>query len=140
MRIKEVATYRNSMESGFIYKVTCTPTGKHYIGQAREFKHKLGEPYKYGTQGRWNDHVSSSRTSSTAFASAIREYGKDAFTVQELEKASLNSLDALEAKWIETFDCVVPKGYNLMRHSQNKHRSESNLNQFFVQFNEAFTK
>ena len=122
------------MESGYIYKITCIPTGKHYVGQAKEYKYKNGKPYKYGIKGRWNDHVSSSTASlcSTAFSEAIWQYGKEAFQLEELEKANLQSLDALEAKWIEYFDCVVPKGYNLMRHSQNKHRAESNLNEFFV--------
>jgi len=36
------------MEQGFIYKITGAPSGKSYIGQAREFKTKNGIPYKYG--------------------------------------------------------------------------------------------
>lgn len=119
------------MGDGFIYKVTCIPTGKMYVGQAKEYKMKYGKPYKYGISGRWSDHISSSKKSSTAFAKAIQEHGRDAFQLEELEKGSLSSLDALEAKWIHTLQCVVPNGYNTARHSQNRHTDESNLVLFF---------
>lgn len=119
------------MEVGYIYKITCLPTGKAYIGQTREYKHKHGKPYHYGIQGRWNDHVSTARTSITAFAEAIRKYGREAFQLEELEKAPLDNLDALEAKWIQHYNSIVPNGYNSTRHSQNKHRQTSNLHEFF---------
>lgn len=119
------------MESGYIYKITCKATSKQYIGQAREHKHKNGKPYRYGIQGRWNDHVSSARHSQSEFAAAIRQYGKDGFSVEEIEKSTLNNLDALEAKWIAHYNSVVPHGYNTARHSQNKHRESSNIHEFF---------
>ncbi len=128
-RMSEMSTC--TTEKGFIYKITCIPTGKLYIGQTREFKHKNGKPYNYGIQGRWSDHVSSAKTSISEFATAIRSHGKSAFLVEELEKADLERLDALEAKWIVHYNSVVPNGYNTARHSQNKHRSESNLYEFF---------
>jgi hypothetical protein len=119
------------MESGFIYKITCLPTGMIYIGQTREFKHKNGKPYRYGIQGRWNDHVSTSKSSISKFAEDIRKFGKDAFKVEELEKADLTKMDALEAKWIEHYNSTLPYGYNKGRHSQNKHRESSNIYEFF---------
>jgi hypothetical protein len=119
------------MEFGFIYKITCIPTRKIYVGQAREHKHKNGKPYTHGIQGRWNDHVSSSKKMKSAFAEAIKTYGRDAFKVEELEKAHLEKLDALEAKWISQLNSIVPNGYNTARHSQNKHREHSNLYEFF---------
>ncbi len=136
---KDISLYYNRMseisdctnEKGFIYKITCKPTGKLYIGQTREFKHKNGKPYRYGIQGRWCDHISSAKTSVSEFATAIRSYGKEAFLVEELETADLERLDALEAKWIAYYNSVVPNGYNTARHSQNKHRNESNLYEFF---------
>lgn len=120
------------MESGFIYKITCLNTGMVYIGQTKEFKYKQGKPYNYGIKGRWNDHVSTSKTSITKFAEDIRGFGKDAFTVEEIEKAELSKLDALEAKWIEHYNSITPHGYNIGRHSQNKHRESSNLYEFFL--------
>jgi hypothetical protein len=119
------------MESGFIYKITCLPTGLVYIGQTQEFKHKKGKPYRYGIQGRWSDHLSTSKKSTTTFAKDIQKYGKDAFKIEELEKADLNKLDALEAKWIEYYNSTIPNGYNIGRHSQNKHRESSNIYEFF---------
>jgi hypothetical protein len=119
------------MENGFIYKITCNSTGKVYIGQTREYKHKNGKAYTYGIQGRWNDHISTAKTSITAFAEAIRHYGREGFQLQELEKAPLDELDALEAKWIEHFNSTAPNGFNTTRHSQNKHRESSNLYEFF---------
>jgi hypothetical protein len=119
------------MELGFIYKITCIPTGMVYIGQTKEFKYKQGKPYCYGIKGRWNDHISTSKSSITKFADDIRKFGRDAFKVEELERADLNKLDALEAKWIEHYNSVTPNGYNIGRHSQNKHRDNSNLYEFF---------
>lgn len=119
------------MEFGYIYKLTCIPTGKQYVGQARQHKVKNGKAYTYGIQGRWSDHVSSSKKASTPLANAIQAHGRDAFQVEELEKAPLDSLDGLEAKWISDLNTFVPNGYNVMRHSRVKNRDESNIASFF---------
>ena len=42
----------NNKEYGFIYKLTCIPTGKSYVGQVKELKYKNGKPYNYGVEGR----------------------------------------------------------------------------------------
>lgn len=116
------------MEFGFIYKICCKATGKNYIGQAREFKHKNGKPYNYGIQGRWCDHLSSTkRGASTPIAEAIRQHGVSMFEVEKIEKALLNDLDALEAQWIQKSNTVVPAGYNVCAHSRNRHRTSSSL-------------
>lgn len=120
-----------TQEYGFIYKITCKPTGLSYIGQAREFKYKNGKPYKYGAEGRWNDHVSGARSSTTAFAKAIAEHGRDNFTRTILQKGVLDELDGLEAQYIETENTVMPHGYNKMRHSKVKNRTSSNIDTYF---------
>lgn len=114
-------------EQGFIYKITNKITGKIYIGQAREYKKKNNIPYKYGIKGRWGDHVSSAYTLSTPLATDIRKYGKDSFELEQLYKGQLNDLDAFEADYIESLKSYSPNGYNVMRHSQNKHRDKSNI-------------
>ena len=119
------------MESGFIYRITNNTSGKKYIGQAREFKSKHGVPYRYGVNGRWSDHVSSAYTSSTPLSQDIMKFGKDNFIVEDVAKAALDELDALEATWIQKENSLTPIGYNVMRHSQNKHRSKSNIASFF---------
>jgi hypothetical protein len=120
-----------TQEYGFIYKITCTPTGLSYIGQAREFKYKNEKPYKYGVEGRWNDHVSGARKSSTAFAQAIAQHGRENFTITTLQKAVLDELDGLEAQYIEQENTVIPHGYNKMRHSKVKNRNSSNIDTYF---------
>jgi hypothetical protein len=120
------------MEYGFIYKVSCRATGKMYIGQAKEFKKRNDRPYRYGIQGRWNDHVSSARSGATTpLADAILRYGRDSFVLEEIVKAPLQELDALEAKWIQTCATVVPHGYNVCTHSRNRHRTTSSLSDIY---------
>jgi group I intron endonuclease len=114
-------------ERGSIYKITNKLNDMAYVGQAKDRKKKNGVPYKYGIKGRWADHISSSATSNTPLAQDIQRYGKDSFEVVQLEEAELQTLDALEANWIEKLNTVIPNGYNVMRHSQNKHRIASNI-------------
>jgi hypothetical protein len=64
-------------------------------------------------------------------AQDIQKYGRDSFQIEELQKAELSYLDALEADWIEQCKTHVPNGYNVMRHSQNKHRNTSNIASYF---------
>jgi hypothetical protein len=117
--------------SGCIYKITCLATKKIYIGQASDHKTKNEIPYNYGMSGRWNDHVSSSKTSSKPLHIDIAKYGKDQFVLEELKKAEKCDLDALEAKWIEHFNSVVPNGYNVASHSRNRHHETTNFHTFY---------
>lgn len=117
--------------SGSIYKITCIPTGLCYIGQACDLKYKDGTPYNYGPKGRWNDHVSSSKKSKTPLANAIKQYGRDSFTIDTLEKAPLNNLDELEAKWIAEYNTIVPMGLNVAVHGRNKHHDTTTLPNYY---------
>lgn len=117
--------------SGTIYKLTCKPTGLKYIGQTTDLKYKNGKPYNYGPSGRWCDHVSSARTATTPLAEAIREHGRDNFTITELEKGTLDSLDELEAKWIEHENTIIPNGLNVLKHSRNKHHQATTLSKHY---------
>jgi len=117
--------------SGVIYQITCNATNLKYIGQATNLKYKNGKPYKYGAIGRWSDHVSTSKTRNTPLCAAIREYGKDAFTIEVLEESSLDTLDEREAYWISEINTVHPNGYNIASHSRNRHRDTSNLHIFY---------
>jgi hypothetical protein len=114
-------------EKGYIYKITCIPTKKVYIGQTSEFKSKNGKPYRYGIAGRWSDHVSSAKRISNSLYDDINKYGKDQFKIEEVCKASKIDLDALEAHSIEKLECVVPDGYNVCKHSRNRHHVSSNF-------------
>jgi group I intron endonuclease len=117
--------------SGSIYKITCVPTNKVYIGQATDVKYRCGKPYNYGPMGRWSDHVSSAKGKDTPLAQAIREYGAENFKVDILEVDLLERLDELEAKWIRELNSSVPNGLNVYKHSRNKHRLETTVQEHF---------
>ena len=118
--------------SGVIYKITCNITNKSYIGQATALKYKNGKSYNYGMKGRWNDHVSTSKYSTKPLHNAIREHGRAAFTIEEIEASDKIHLDALEAKWIEYYNTLVPNGYNVASHSRNRHHLETAFYEFYL--------
>jgi group I intron endonuclease len=76
---------------GVIYKVTNTVNGHIYIGQT-----------KTALASRWSKHCSDARAGAGwILASAIRKYGKEAFTLSVLEKcAGKDALNAAEIAWI----------------------------------------
>lgn len=110
----------------YIYKITCLPTQKSYVGQTQQFKTKNGKPYNHGIVGRWCDHVSSSKRSDAPLHVAIREHGADNFTHEFLETTTDVLANEREAHWIRTLDTAVPNGYNVNAHSRCKHRDTSN--------------
>jgi len=117
----------------YIYKVTCIPSNKCYIGQTKKLKNKNDKPYNYGLTGRWCDHVSSSKRVDTPLAQAIREYGPDNFKIELLEKVLEYKADEREAYWIETLNTVIPNGYNVMSHSRCKHRISTSIADNYIQ-------
>lgn len=117
--------------SGVIYQITCKSTNLKYIGQATNHKYKNGKPYKYGANGRWNDHVCTSKSRNTPFCNAIKQYGRDDFEIEVIEEAPLETLDEKEAYWILTNNTIYPNGYNIATHSRNRHREDSNLHVFY---------
>ena len=117
--------------SGVIYQITCNSTKLKYIGQATNFKYKNDKPYNYGATGRWNDHVSTSKTRDTPLCNVIKQYGKKDFTIEVIEEAPLDSLDEREAYWMSKLNTIHPNGYNIATHSRNRHRDTSNLDVFY---------
>lgn len=113
--------------SGCVYKIICIPTGQIYVGQASDVKYKKGKPYIYGINGRWVDHVSSSKRTQTPLSSAICQYGKQHFVIEEIENVETAKLDECEAKWIQYFKSYMPSGLNVAKHSINRHHDESTL-------------
>jgi hypothetical protein len=117
--------------SGVIYKITCNATNLSYIGQATLLKYKNEKPYNYGASGRWNDHVATSKTRNTPLCQAIRIHKREAFTIEVLEEAFLETLDEREAYYIKEHNTIHPNGYNVATHSRNRHREESTLHVFY---------
>lgn len=116
----------------YIYKVTCLPTNKIYIGQTQKFKYKTGKPYHYGISGRWCDHVSSIRRRSTPLSLAIQEYGADQFKCEMLEQVTEKEADEREAHWISELCSRVPDGYNVVSHSRCKHRETTSIASLYL--------
>ena len=97
-----------------IYKVTNKINGKIYIGQTIK---SLAE--------RWGQHCRSKKN--TFFSRAIQKYGKENFTVEQIDVAcDRDELDKKEQYWIAYFDSMNPqKGYNLTSGGfTNKHISD----------------
>ena len=117
--------------AGVIYQVTCNITQLKYIGQATLYKTKNGKSYNYGASGRWNDHVSTSKTRKTPLCKAIQMYGRDNFLVEVVEECPLHELDEREAYYISERNTIHPNGYNIASHSRNRHRTSSNLHIFY---------
>ncbi len=96
------------MEKGYIYKIICLPTGKLYIGQTLRTIEK-----------RWKRHIRDAKKGSEhKFHRAIRKYGEENFTVEELlavsaptKKELKAQLDSLEIEYISRFN-TREKGYN----------------------------
>lgn len=85
-----------------IYKITNRVNGKVYIGQTTRPLHI-----------RWGLHCCQSGCS--ALRNAIQKYGKDNFTVEQIDVAcDLDELDKKEIYWIEFYDSMNrDRGYNL---------------------------
>lgn len=85
-----------------VYKITNLINGKVYVGQTKGTVEK-----------RWRYHnYDSSRC--RYLHNAIQKYGKDNFRIEQIDTASSQpELNEKEKYWIEFFDCISPKGYNL---------------------------
>ena len=81
---------------GFIYKVTNKVNDKVYIGQTVR-----------SVSLRWKEHVRYSSYDNLDYTSllyhAIRKYGEDSFSVEELEKCEDEKLDERERYWIDFY-------------------------------------
>jgi len=111
----------------YIYKVTCIPEQKSYVGQTQKFKYKNEKPYRYGIAGRWCDHVSSARSSETPLHNSIREHGAESFVYEMIERVDDTHADEREAYWIRELNTIAPHGYNVMSHSRCKHRQDTTV-------------
>lgn len=86
-----------------IYKITNKYTGEMYIGQT-----------KRTLLARWKAHCASvnSRISCFKLQRAIKEYGKESFTVEQIDMATTKAeADEKEVYWITFYD-AINKGYN----------------------------
>ena len=87
-----------------IYRITCTVTGKIYIGSA------------VNLQARWRQHRNSLRHNthhSITLQRAWNKYGEQAFTFEVLELVLPMSLTAREQYWFKKLKPFGKRGYNI---------------------------
>lgn len=88
---------------GFIYKITNKVNGKIYIGKTLKT-----------IEGRWKDHVEDyqrPRFEKRPLYSAMKKYGVENFSVEEVEECSSEILSEREIYWIDFYDSFR-SGYN----------------------------
>ena len=94
-----------------IYKITNKLNNLIYIGQTIN-----------SIKVRWNSHVSDSkRVKKHPFYNAIKKYGKENFTIEEIGGAnSIAELNYQEWLLIHKNNTLWPNGYNLKEGGDNK--------------------
>lgn len=104
---------------GEIYKLTCLPTNKNYIGKAFSFR---PDGRKRGSLSRWSDHKSEAlrpnppKNTCSYLNNAIRKHGPDNFILEILHvTVDESELSNLEQEYIEKHNSLAPNGYNLTR-------------------------
>lgn len=105
----------------FIYLLTNTKNGKHYVGQTTGTVDRRVQGHKDRSRGP--------RAVRSAIAHAIAKYGWSAFTVETLEECHDDAdLDMAERFWIDVYGSMAPDGYNLMTGgSTNKRHSPESI-------------
>lgn len=87
-----------------IYKITNQLTGMVYIGQTIQRLSK-----------RFSQHCTDKRAE-MPICRAIQKYGREHFTIEVIHQCSSpEELNHREAFYIEQYDCLVPRGYNLIK-------------------------
>jgi len=92
-----------------VYVATNTVNGKQYVGcsSRRYIWHRKDAHFKAASLGRGGP---------TTFSAAIREFGRDAFSFEVIERcATMDKLRQREIYWIEKLNTLKPDGYNQNR-------------------------
>ena len=90
-----------------IYKLTNRENGKIYIGQSKHLKRRLNEH-------RRCEKSDDKKGSQSVVRRAIKKYSFDAFDFEILLYCQEGEyMNLMETKLIQSYDCLVPKGYNV---------------------------
>ena len=106
----------NFIPEAEIYKITCNINDKTYIGATKKYMGKLMQ--KWGGHGRWVRHcrdafIEDRPDYDCELHKAIREYGKDSFTLKILCSCDVEDLDEHEKYYIKKYNSIYPNGYNM---------------------------
>lgn len=97
---------------GSIYKIVNLVNGKIYIGQTIQ-----------RINARWMAHKKPSNKN--PIGDAIKKYGLENFTIEEIASCTdMLDLNFAEQIIIAQYDCLVPKGYNLIEGGRNSYKSD----------------
>lgn len=110
------------IHKGYIYCVTCLPTGKLYFGQTIRL-----------IEERWNRHVNESFSGSRyKFHRAIRKYGEENFIVEEVLTVSAPTKEILKKK-LDYVEMRLIKRFNTFRNGYNMTLGvKDNLERYFL--------
>lgn len=103
---------------GHIYVITNRVTNKQYIGQTVSHRKNHNKYRLFGYEGRFRDHISEAicntkKKQCSYLNNAIRQYGKDVFSVALLTECEVNIMDTMEQHYIREYNTLYPNGYNL---------------------------
>lgn len=91
------------MAYGYIYKIVNKINGNAYVGQTI-----------CDIKKRFREHKHASLTESTYLYNAMRKYGRDNFTIEQIDTAnSIDELNNKEIYWIKKLNTKTPNGYNI---------------------------
>lgn len=91
------------MAYGVIYKIVNNIDGTIYVGQTI-----------YDIGKRFREHKHASLTQKTYLYNAMRKYGVENFTIEQIDSAnSLEELNNKEIYWIKELNSKAPYGYNI---------------------------
>lgn len=96
-----------------IYQITCSPTGKFYIGSAQCIRK------------RWQQHcflLDSGKHHNMYLQRAWRKHGAESFILTVLEHAPLELLIAREQEYLDLLQPFGNTGYNIAIHAENPMR------------------
>lgn len=93
-----------------IYRITCTSTGKFYIGSATNLRRRYSDHF---TALRRNTHTNQK------LQRAFNKYSEDAFTFEVLELVLLISLTAREQYWFNKLKPFDKHGFNIAREANS---------------------
>lgn len=120
---------------GEIYMIKNKITGECYVGQTRCIK-IIGDRQKYsGYERIFSRHIARANRSNEKggcklLYEAIREYGRENFEVELLERCELRRMNEKKLQYINKYNTMV-RGYNMTQHGtgfpdKNRKMSEEN--------------